>query len=206
MDSPAMVVLNIYNHQRIGTEAQYKKVPVSQLLISTECYFFKKCLPLIAVHFAKKVGYSPRGCKSQTWLNNWARTHARTGVEPVFLGSIRELAALVFSEHSLAHSPFPLLDNSCSSFDHPKFHFPFSSLPLRPCLSETSFLTLPHNLLCLRPNQSGSLQETDIHSRVKRTHKEWWSIGSHSHQSLKSEGMGYPCESWGCRGEVTNRN
>ena len=60
---PAMVVLNIYNHERIGTEAQYKKVPVSQLLISTECYFFYKYLPLIAVHFAKKLGYSPRGCK-----------------------------------------------------------------------------------------------------------------------------------------------
>ena len=32
-----MVVFNIYNHQRTGTEAQYKKVLVSRLLIRTEC-------------------------------------------------------------------------------------------------------------------------------------------------------------------------
>ena len=59
----AMVVLDIHNHQRTGIGAQYEKVPVSRLLIRTDFFFFFKYLPLIAVYFAKKVGYSPWGCK-----------------------------------------------------------------------------------------------------------------------------------------------
>ena len=52
---------------------------------------------------------------------------------------------------------FPHLDNSCSSFgSHLRFHFLSAASPVCPSLGETSFLTLPHNLLCFHVCQSGN--------------------------------------------------
>ena len=105
-----------------------------------------------------------------------ACTHATAGVEQAFLCSIWGPAALFSSEHSLAHSPFPIWIIPAPPLEVILDFTAFQQPPLRPSLGKTSFLTLPHNLLCLHLYQSGSLPETDIHSRVKRTHKGWRSI------------------------------
>ena len=138
-----------------------------------------------------------------------ACTHARTGVGQVFLCRIWGPAALFSSEHSLAHSPFPIWIIPAPPLKVILDFTAFQQPPLHPSLGKTSFLTLPHSLLCLHLYQSGSLPETDIHSRVKRTHKGWRSIWEPlPPQNLKKqrEGMGHPCESWGRRRGVSNRN
>ena len=143
---PSKVVLNIYNHQRTGIETQYKKEPVSRLLISTECYyfFFFKYLPLITVYFAKKADCSPGGRKESdtTEQQSMHMNKSRHRIS-VPLWHLR-MSCFAFLWAFPCPFSFPHLDNSCSSFgSHLRFHFLSAASPVWPSLGETSFLTLP---------------------------------------------------------------